>query len=89
MEDLRALDRIACFAALDVRFIVTVVVGLQESLNLLCEEGEEVGGMFGCHEFVRDGNFGLGEGESGVAVQLDGTDSEVCSAEIDCKVKSL
>lgn len=63
---------------------MVVVMGFEEGFNLFGEEGEEFFGCFGCHEVSGDGDFGLGKGEGGVAVQLDRADSEVCSSEVDC-----
>jgi hypothetical protein len=61
----------------------------EEELDLLGEEVEELFGCFGDHEFLGDGHFGLREVEGRVAVELDGADAEVGSAEVDGEVDTL
>lgn len=76
-------------AAAEVRFKVLLMVLFEEELDLLGEEVEELFGCFGDHEFLWDGHFRLGEVEGRVAVQLDGADAEVGSAEVDGEVDAL
>lgn len=68
LKDLFAFDLRAGLMTLEVRFEVVVVVGSEEVLDLEGEEGEELFRGFGDHEFARDGDFGLGKGEGGIAV---------------------
>jgi hypothetical protein len=68
---------------------VLVVVDTQERLDLAGEEEEEVLGGTGGHEFPGNHDLGLGEGEGGVSVQLDGADAEVGTAEINGQVETL
>jgi hypothetical protein len=65
------------------------VVCFQEGLDLFRKEGEQLFGRLGNHELARNGDFALGNREGGVAVQLDGTDTEVGAAQVDSHVEPL
>lgn len=72
-----------------VGFKVVVVVDAQEGLDLAGQEEEQVLGGAGSHEFPGDHDLGLGEGESGVAVQLNRADAKVGATEVDGQVETL
>lgn len=89
VENLLLLDGVSGVPAPDVSLVVFFMVGLEEFLDLLGEEGEELLGRLRDHEVLGNGNLALGQGEGGVAVQLDGANAEVCAAQIDGHVEAL
>jgi len=60
------------------------VVSLEEYFDLLRQEGKELSGGFGNHQFPGYGDFGLGEGKGCVTIQLYRAHSEIGSPQIDC-----
>lgn len=68
---------------------VIVVVFLQEGLDLLGDELEELFVGTGHHQVAGDGDFRLSQREGAVAMELDGTDPEVGSTQINCQIQSL
>jgi hypothetical protein len=72
-----------------VRFKVLFVVLLEEELDLLGKEREELLRRLCAHQLFRDSNLGLGEMESGIAVELNGTDTKVRSTKVDGQIQAL
>lgn len=77
------------FPPLMMLFEMVIVVGFEEGFDLLGEEGEELLRCFGNHQLARNGNFGLREGERGVAIERNGADTEVGTAQIDSQIDTL
>ena len=81
IEDLLRL--LSYLAAPEGEGIVLLVVRREELLDLLRQKREELLRCLRGHEFLGNGDFALGEGEGGVAVQLDGADTEVGAAQVE------
>lgn len=65
------------------------MVCAEEDLDLLSQECKKVGGCLCGHEVLGNRDLGVSEVESGVAVQLNRADSEICAAQVDSKVETL
>lgn len=72
-----------------MRLKVFVVVDAQEGLDLAGQEQEELLGSTSSHQFPGDHDLGLGEGEGGIAMEVDRAHAEVGAAEVDGEVEAL
>lgn len=80
LEKVFVCHSLASFPSLMVFLEMLIVMGLEEGLDLLCEEGEKLLGCFGNHQFTWDCDFGLREGEGGIAIEPYGTNAEIGAA---------
>lgn len=65
-------------------FKVVIVVSFEEYLDLLSQEGKELFGGLGNHQFPRDGDFRLSKGERCVAIQSYRADPKIRTPQVDC-----
>lgn len=86
---LEALGRAHGHASADMGLEVVAVMCPEEDLNLLCQESEQLLSGLGNHELSGDGDLGVCETESGVAVKLDRANTKVGAAKVDSHIEAL
>ncbi len=69
--------------------VMIFVMLFQKRVYLFRKETEKFFRRFSYHELSRNGNFAMGESKSGVAIEMDRTNSEIGPAKVNRQIQTL